>query len=74
MKIGRLFCIDKKILFEKLFELIKYYNKMTQQLILGSKALTFQKIKTKSINARHICLLSNCLAVVRIIILEIPEF
>lgn len=51
--------------FERLYDLIEVYCNKSRELILDTKALTFGKIKGKSINAKHICLLCNCLSVIQ---------
>lgn len=53
-----------KFIFEKIFSVIEKYCTTSRELILETKALKFEKIKGKSINAKHICLLCNCLSVV----------
>ena len=49
------------------------YTLKGKELILDTKALQFGKIKSKAINAKHICLLSNCLSVVERIAVEMLE-
>jgi len=51
--------------YEKAYNLIEVYCQKSKELIYETKALSFGKIKGKTINAKHICLLSNCLSVVQ---------
>jgi len=46
-----------------MLDLIEQYSINCKELILETKALKFEKIKGKNINAKHICLLCNCLSV-----------
>lgn len=46
----------------KVFELIRTYNTTSHQLIFLAGAVKLQKIKTKTITARHLALNSLCLA------------
>jgi hypothetical protein len=52
------------LVYEKTFELMELFAGKGKELILDFKAVAFGKIKSKTINAKHICLLSNCLSVV----------
>ena len=48
----------------KMWELVELFAVKGKELILDFKAVGFGRIKSKTINAKHICLLSNCLSVV----------
>lgn len=48
-----------------MFDLIDVYCLQSRELILDKKAIGFGKIKSKNINAKHICLLCNCLSVLK---------
>lgn len=50
--------------YTKIYDLMDRYCAQSKELILDTKALKYEKIKGKSINAKHICLLCNCLSVV----------
>lgn len=54
----------QSIVYEKLFGLVELFASKGKELILDFKAVAFGKIKSKTINAKHICLLSNCLSVI----------
>lgn len=51
------------VIYEKLFDLICEYCLKSRELILEAKAVNYGKTKGKGINAKHICLLLNCLSV-----------
>ena len=40
------------------------YCHKSRELIYDAKALKFGRIKAKNVNAKHICLLANCLSVI----------
>lgn len=65
----------RKFIFEKILSLVEYYNSRTRELILEAKARQFEKMKSKNISAKHICLVHNCLSVVSKLVREInyPE-
>lgn len=46
-----------------MYNLIEKFVEKSKELILETKALNFNKIKGKSINAKHICLLCNCYSI-----------
>lgn len=52
----------QKYVLERLFDLIDSYNVRTKELILEIQAKKFDKMKSKNISARHLCLLHNCLS------------
>ena len=52
------------LVYNKIFDLVDIFCGKGKYLILDTKALQFGKIKSKNINAKHICLLHNCLSVV----------
>ena len=58
---------------EKLYDLIDIFTIKSKELILDTKALQYGKIKSKAINAKHICLLNNCLAVVERVAIEMLD-
>lgn len=62
-----------KHVYDKVYDLVDVYCSKSKELILDIKALAYGKIKGKSINAKHICLLSNCLSVIKKIVEDIFE-
>lgn len=50
--------------YDKLYDLVEAFASKSKELIHDAKALSFGKIKSKGINAKHICLLCNCLSVI----------
>jgi len=48
-------------MMEKISELVRAYSLQSYQLIVAAGALKFEKIKTKNITARQLCLSWNCL-------------
>lgn len=50
-------------IYDKIFDLLYKFAMKSKELILETKALNFGKIKAKTINAKHICLLANCYSV-----------
>jgi hypothetical protein len=52
----------------KVSEIARFYSFQSYQLIVGAGALKFDKIKTKNITVRHLCLSWNCLLLVKVLL------
>ena len=53
----------QKYVYERMFDLVDNYNTRTKELILDAQARKYEKIKSKNISAKHLCLLHNCISV-----------
>lgn len=51
-------------MMEKVSELVRAYSLQSYQLIVAAGALKFERIKTKNITARQLCLSWNCLQLI----------
>lgn len=48
-----------------MFDLIESYNAKTRELILEAQARKYEKMKSKNISAKHLCLVHNCLTLLQ---------
>ena len=63
----------QKYIYERLFDLVDHYNSKTKELILNAKANELEKMKSKKISAKHLCLLHNCLSLLSKLIQEFSQ-
>ena len=63
VKMARNLPQNRKMVYERLLDIIEYYNNRSKELILEAKARQYEKMKSKNISAKHICLVHNCLSV-----------
>lgn len=65
LRIDQMYPETHEIIMSKISEMARFYSFQSYQLIVGAGAIKFDKLKTKNITVRHLCLSWNCLLLVQ---------